>query len=1200
MKKILTGILATIAILACAGACKNNNDSSPSNSTPSVSNSNGNSSSSATEVEDENLQTAAEFLKSKEQNLNKEGREDYTVDAKVWGYPITWTVNVSAGVTFGEVYTDEDGSELIPVIVAKDLKEDLTYTLTATVTNEAGESIVLTFTRKVLAMSDVTPKLITAAPVAGTAYKLYVYQGNNQTDMYFTGAKANTYYFATTENYKEGVDVYVEYLEGSTTEFYPYFFDGTNTKMYIGVVESWNSTKNSWSYNPEFSGNPVSKFVWNSEYNTITTTIAAHSTNDQSSTTDTEKTLYLGSYDTKNTISSSLLSYASKSFVGGLAEMISADSVSAETKFAAIKEVLSVQAKYTLDQTVELTAYDERYPDVKIAWTSSDEACAKVDGSALKLTIPEAQTTVTLTATLTCGEKTDTKTFTLTLGPKTVAPAANASASEIVNAAFNLAAGETLGEYTLTGKITNVNTPYSSEYSNVTVTIDVEGKSIQCYRLKGTGADAIKIGDTITVTGTLMNFKGTVEFGSGCSLDSYTEGEGGSTGGDSGETTDLDITKGFTIADWADANNWEDSKSYTTITNKGVTLTVSGTAVGDYSLNTGKYYTNGEDWRIYQTESATLTISVASGSIGSVKITYAVKNTGILTCGETQIASDEVYTVNASSVTFGVGNTGDEKKGQVKITAIQVTLGEGSTGGDTTGGDEGNTGDNTDTKTYSVVTAPVVGTAYKFGMVQSGKTYYLTGAMVNTYYFATTDTVADALDFYLEQTEGGYYLYCTMEQKTYVNIVTSDTYVNVKYQITASTVYTIDSETGELRTTVNDTAYTIGTYGTYTSVSPVKASENIHCNFYAESTTDSGNQGGSESGDNTDTPVTPTEYTTLTIPEAIEKANTFSKDNYTTEKYYISGTIVKLASTTYGNCYIADENGNIFYVYGLYDENNTRYDSMATKPVVGDTVKLLTVIGKYTDVRAKNATVIECTANETIAPIYKLVIESFSLTLNTEIKAAGDETVAIAGTTYTDVAISYATDKDCAVVDNANGKITYTLPEELTFVTITATLKLGETSFSKTFSVKVSAAPKADEETVTLSFADKTNRKSQDSNSQVWTYGAVTLTNNKSASKTDVADAYNPVKCYASSQIIIDCKGMTQIVFNCNNSSYATELKDSITESDDYDFELNGSVVTVTFTASVDKFEIAKLKAQVRLNSIEVTYSTATTTETNE
>ena len=98
---------------------------------------------------------------------------------------------------------------------------------------------------------------------------------------------------------------------------------------------------------------------------------------------------------------------------------------------------------------------------------------------------------------------------------------------EIVNAAYALKDGEILPyTATLTGKITEIGSPYSEQYGNITVTIavaDAEDKPIVCFRLKGDGADKLAVGDTITVTGTIKNYQGTIEFDAGCKLDAVTK-----------------------------------------------------------------------------------------------------------------------------------------------------------------------------------------------------------------------------------------------------------------------------------------------------------------------------------------------------------------------------------------------------------------------------------------------------------------------------------------------------------------------------------------------------------------------------------------------------------------------------------------------------------------------------------------------------
>ena len=89
--------------------------------------------------------------------------------------------------------------------------------------------------------------------------------------------------------------------------------------------------------------------------------------------------------------------------------------------------------------------------------------------------------------------------------------------------------------------------------------------------------------------------------------------------------------------------------------------------------NTGKYYTNGSNWRLYQTESASITISVSSEyTIKSVKVTYSNSNNGVLMKNSTNVSSGTTDTVNANSVTYKVGNTGSATNGQVRITAIEV------------------------------------------------------------------------------------------------------------------------------------------------------------------------------------------------------------------------------------------------------------------------------------------------------------------------------------------------------------------------------------------------------------------------------------------------------------------------------------------------------------------------------------------------
>ena len=143
------------------------------------------------------------------------------------------------------------------------------------------------------------------------------------------------------------------------------------------------------------------------------------------------------------------------------------------------------------------------------------------------------------------------------------------------------------------------------------------------------------------------------------------------------------------------------------------------------------------------------------------------------------------------------------------------------------------------TGTPTLVDAPVAGKAYKFGMIQGNVSatdvYYLKGGM-DGYYMATSSNVSDAIDVYLEETDGGYYLY-TMDgnTKTYINMVVSGTHVNGAYEAAASTVYTYDAEAKTVIAVVNDADYWFGTRNdkNYTTVGPCKVEyEGFYCEFY--------------------------------------------------------------------------------------------------------------------------------------------------------------------------------------------------------------------------------------------------------------------------------------------------------------------------------------------------------------------------------
>lgn len=167
---------------------------------------------------------------------------------------------------------------------------------------------------------------------------------------------------------------------------------------------------------------------------------------------------------------------------------------------------------YTENGTATLPVAGTTHTDVTISWASNNAAVV-VDGANLAVTMPASNAKVTLTATVKAGTVEKTKTFTLNL------------VVDVVDAAYALESGESLNGFTLTGVIGKIDDAYSEQFGNITVTIVIDNRvnqPIQCFRLKGEGCDTLAVGDKITVTGNIVNYNGTIEFNSGCTLDAKT------------------------------------------------------------------------------------------------------------------------------------------------------------------------------------------------------------------------------------------------------------------------------------------------------------------------------------------------------------------------------------------------------------------------------------------------------------------------------------------------------------------------------------------------------------------------------------------------------------------------------------------------------------------------------------------------------
>ena len=133
-------------------------------------------------------------------------------------------------------------------------------------------------------------------------------------------------------------------------------------------------------------------------------------------------------------------------------------------------------------------------------------------------------------------------------------------------------------------------------------------------------------------------------------------------------------------------------------------------------------------------------------------------------------------------------------------------------------------------------------------------------------------------------------------------------------------------------------------------------------------------------------------------------------------------------------------------------------------------------------------------------------------------------------------------------------------------------------------------AERVEEVTATLTFDNTSKRTEFTDAKQVWKENDIILTNNKASSTNNVADYANPARFYQNSSIEVSAPGnITKIVFDCNNSTYATALKNSIGST----ATVSSDNVTVTLASAVESFTVTKLTAQVRMDAVTVTYQTA-------
>ena len=322
-----------------------------------------------------------------------------------------------------------------------------------------------------------------------------------------------------------------------------------------------------------------------------------------------------------------------------------------------------------------------------------------------------------------------------------------------------------------------------------------------------------------------------------------------------------------------------------------------------------------------------------------------------------------------------------------------------------------------------------------------------------------------------------------------------------------------------------------------------------------------------------------------------------AKEDATT-LYRLRGTITSVAETTYGNFDITDETGTV-YIYGLCSPTGATKYWATSGAQIGDDIEIITVRTSYSNTpQGKNAIFVEKQRPGTIA------FWSFDKTSASFTSEGGVAEIKVSAYNLKeDVELEFKAgeDGDLFEAEYENGVLTIRAEANTATEALNATLYVRSGDLEQTITISQAAYVEPGEggdetvlveKTASLSFDNKAQRTTFSTTQQIWEQNGIKLTNDKASSTNDVADYAKPARFYAGSKLTLDAPGaIKSIIFDCNSSSYATAMKNSVGTVAGATVTVSSDKVTVVFTeATAVQFVVAKMTAQVRMDSLTVTY----------
>ena len=540
MKKILSFILVAVLCLGIFTGCELLDKFFPSEQpdpTPNVT---------------YNLPKAAEFLttttnvgSSKTEDGVIITQNDYTVlgQVRIAGvlYTVDWTVDNSL-----VKLVDNDTEWLVDV--TSDSEEEYRYTLTATITAGDGTTTTVTFERHVNAynlssfeeyMNAVQDDVVTVEGIVVAMNSKGA--GNSRNHLFLADANVTGGYYIyqmdvdpVEAGIKVGMTVSVtgpvspysgmQEIKGGTAtiidstiknvdtlDITDEFAAGASLKNYVGLIVTVKgvtigsqdlSTSSSQYLYFELNGQKGYVRTYITDFPTTLEIVKNEDTTVSSKDKDAIDAAHAAHFGWTANATGILILYNGNPYLVPVStdcfEYLEFVEKTAEEKIAAELDGLTFEANYSSDAVVDLLTAGKNYNDVVISWTSDNAAITIADGKAT-IVVPETAVTVKLTATLTCGDKSETKVFEVKLS-KSITPI-----DKIIEIAKGLEdkGPTTTDKYLVAGIVTEVK---NTTYGNLYIT-DANGNKLYvygCYSADGSTRydkmeNAPQVGDYIVV-----------------------------------------------------------------------------------------------------------------------------------------------------------------------------------------------------------------------------------------------------------------------------------------------------------------------------------------------------------------------------------------------------------------------------------------------------------------------------------------------------------------------------------------------------------------------------------------------------------------------------------------------------------------------------------------------------------------------------